>query len=44
MSNNSGSVPDMTYPTMQAMSSGNPRDSAAANTTAMNLKQFIIIQ
>ena len=39
MSNNSSSVPGMTYPTMQAMSSGNPRDSAAANTTAMNLKQ-----
>ena len=36
---NSGSVPGMSYPTMQAMSAGNPRDSAIAAGNAMNAKQ-----
>jgi len=36
---NSDSVPGMSYPTMQAMPAGNPRDSAIANSAAMNAKQ-----
>jgi hypothetical protein len=39
MSNNSGTVPGMSYPTLKAMSAGNPRDSAIANSAAMNAKQ-----
>jgi hypothetical protein len=39
MSNNNGSVPGMSYPTMQAMAAGNPRDSAIASGSAMNAKQ-----
>ena len=39
MSNNNGSVPGMSYPTMQAMAAGNPRDSAIAAGSAMNAKQ-----
>ena len=39
MSNNSGSVPGMSYPTMQSMPAGNPRDSAIASGSAMNAKQ-----
>jgi hypothetical protein len=36
---NSGSVPGMSYPTMQSMPAGNPRDSAIAAGSAMNAKQ-----
>jgi hypothetical protein len=39
MSNNNSSVPGMSYPTMQAMPAGNPRDSAIAEGNAMNAKQ-----
>jgi hypothetical protein len=39
MSNNSSSVPGLSLPTMQSMPAGNPRDSAIANSNAMNAKQ-----
>jgi len=39
MSNNNSSIPGMSYPTMQAMAAGNPRDSAIAAGSAMNAKQ-----
>jgi len=39
MSKNSDSVPGMSYPTMQSMPAGNPRDSAIASGDAMNAKQ-----
>ena len=44
MSNNNGSVPGMSYPTMQAMPAGNPRDSAMAAGNAMNAKQNLANQ
>jgi hypothetical protein len=44
MSNNNSSIPGMTYPTMQAMPAGNPRDSAMAAGNAMNAKQNLANQ